>query len=213
LDTAYRSFGGEVEASSTPTICRLPDSCRHQLSAIARELQLEPVLERQHERLAARLSDGAALIGAATSDRLLDGIEGGDARKRFARDRCWAVLGDVVESAAQMRPAKRERNRLASGVVGNERSARFERKTKIVPENGSDFGLGRVWTGASVETSRAKRSFPLTPCSWWLIEILGEEERYGGSGRFMNSLDVPVQIGRKSVNQFASKTTFQGCGG
>ncbi len=26
LDTAYRSFGGEVEASSTPTICRLPDS-------------------------------------------------------------------------------------------------------------------------------------------------------------------------------------------
>src|SRR5215211_7782715 len=35
LDTAYRSFGGEVEASSTPTICRLPDSHRHQLSAIA----------------------------------------------------------------------------------------------------------------------------------------------------------------------------------
>src|SRR6266403_5542421 len=25
LDTAYRSFGGEVEASSTPTICGLPD--------------------------------------------------------------------------------------------------------------------------------------------------------------------------------------------
>src|ERR1700686_499946 len=36
LGTAYRSFGGEVEASSTPTICRLPDSRRHQLSAIAR---------------------------------------------------------------------------------------------------------------------------------------------------------------------------------
>src|ERR1700758_4910199 len=37
LDTAYRSFGGEVEASSTPTICRLPDSRRHQLWAIARD--------------------------------------------------------------------------------------------------------------------------------------------------------------------------------
>src|SRR5260370_1930939 len=37
LDTAYRSFGGEVEASSTPTICRLPDSRRHQLWAIARK--------------------------------------------------------------------------------------------------------------------------------------------------------------------------------
>src|SRR5437870_5512847 len=35
LDTAYRSFGGEVEASSTPTICRPPDSRRHQLWAIA----------------------------------------------------------------------------------------------------------------------------------------------------------------------------------
>ena len=29
----------------------------------------------------------------------------------------------------------------------------------------------------------------------------------------MNSLDVPIDIGRKSVNQFTSKTTFQGCGG
>src|SRR5258706_16396632 len=35
LGTAYRSFGREVEASSTPTICRLPDSRRHQLWAIA----------------------------------------------------------------------------------------------------------------------------------------------------------------------------------
>src|SRR4029077_2875923 len=35
LDTAYRSLGGEVEASSTPTICRLTDSRRHQLLAIA----------------------------------------------------------------------------------------------------------------------------------------------------------------------------------
>src|SRR6267154_1273876 len=37
LDTAYRSFGGEVEASSTPTICRLSDSRRHQLWTIARK--------------------------------------------------------------------------------------------------------------------------------------------------------------------------------
>jgi hypothetical protein len=49
--------------------------------------------------------------------------------------------------------------------------------------------------------------------SWWLIEILGKEKRYGRSGRFMNSLDAPIEIGSKSVNQFASKTTFQGCGG
>jgi hypothetical protein len=57
LDTAYRSFGGEVEASSTPTICRLPDSRRHQLWAIA---------------LLARLTDtmrSFANKAAATSDR------------------------------------------------------------------------------------------------------------------------------------------------
>ena len=29
LDTAYRSFSGEVESSSDPTICRLFDSRRH----------------------------------------------------------------------------------------------------------------------------------------------------------------------------------------
>ena len=40
LGTAYRSFGGEVEASSTPTICRLPDSRRHQLSAIALRISI-----------------------------------------------------------------------------------------------------------------------------------------------------------------------------
>src|SRR5712691_5200547 len=33
--TAYHSFGGEVEASNTPTIRRLTLSCRHQLSRIA----------------------------------------------------------------------------------------------------------------------------------------------------------------------------------
>jgi hypothetical protein len=32
---AYHSFGGEVEASNTPTIRRLTPSCRHQLPRIA----------------------------------------------------------------------------------------------------------------------------------------------------------------------------------
>jgi hypothetical protein len=35
LVTAYHSFGGEVEASNTPTIRRLTPSCRHQLPRIA----------------------------------------------------------------------------------------------------------------------------------------------------------------------------------
>jgi hypothetical protein len=41
LVTAYHSFGGEVEASNTPTIRRLTPLCRHQLLRIAR-LTLPP---------------------------------------------------------------------------------------------------------------------------------------------------------------------------
>src|SRR5438477_10635451 len=47
LVTAYRSFGGEVEASSTPTICRLSDSRRHQLWVIALDAQVSPELALQ----------------------------------------------------------------------------------------------------------------------------------------------------------------------
>src|ERR1700741_4773982 len=89
------------------------------LARDAGELQFEPGLERQHDRLAARLSDGAALIGTAASDRLLDGIEGGDARKRLAGDRRRAAFRDIEEAAPQMRPAERQRNRLVRGGVGN----------------------------------------------------------------------------------------------
>src|SRR5213080_1526129 len=46
LDTAYRSFGGEVEALSTPTICRLPDSRRHQLWAIAPRVEWHGLKDR-----------------------------------------------------------------------------------------------------------------------------------------------------------------------
>src|SRR5262249_13674910 len=38
--TAYHSFGGEVEASNTPTIRRLTPSCRHQLPRIAHDVLL-----------------------------------------------------------------------------------------------------------------------------------------------------------------------------
>src|SRR5712664_3296020 len=57
LDTAYRSFGGEVEASSTPTICRLSDSRRHQLSAIALPRYVRLILRDR--------ATGADLLGEA----------------------------------------------------------------------------------------------------------------------------------------------------
>src|SRR6516225_2054959 len=68
LVTAYHSFGGEVEASSTPTIRRLTPSCRHQLSLIAPDqvlgLLIREIVERlQHHDL--ELQD--RIVGLATS--------------------------------------------------------------------------------------------------------------------------------------------------
>src|SRR5712672_1039656 len=62
LDTAYCSFGGEVEASSTPTICRLPDSRRHQLSAIAPD-QIDRVSDPEWPLRAAQFLKPPALPG------------------------------------------------------------------------------------------------------------------------------------------------------
>src|SRR5665213_840518 len=62
LDTAYRSFGGEVEASSTPTICRLSDSRRHQLWAIALERIHHALYEQCREREQREASPTAAII-------------------------------------------------------------------------------------------------------------------------------------------------------
>src|SRR6478672_2206413 len=72
LDTAYRSFGGEVEASSTPTICRLPDSRRHQLSAIARYVIESTLLELCTE-LSVLAPDIKTVAGPATV-KLLDAL-------------------------------------------------------------------------------------------------------------------------------------------
>jgi hypothetical protein len=60
-----------------------------------------------------------ALSGAAAPNRLLDRIEGRDARESLAGDRGRAALGDVEESTSQMRPAKGERDRLLARGVGN----------------------------------------------------------------------------------------------
>jgi transposase-like protein len=61
----------------------------------AGELLLQPGLERYHKRLAAFLAHRAALIGAAAPDRLLDGIQGGNALERLAGDRRGTPLRDV----------------------------------------------------------------------------------------------------------------------
>jgi hypothetical protein len=46
-----------------------------------------------------------------------------------------------------------------------------------------------------------------------LGRILRKAERYSRSGRLVKSLDISIEIGCKSVNQFDSETAFEGCRG
>src|SRR5450755_4724528 len=87
LDTAYRSFGGEVEASSTPTICRLPDSRRHQLSAIAPIGEAEIILTRTLKQF--RLDNVEVCCGLQNLVRamILQGCRKADRAEVVERDR------------------------------------------------------------------------------------------------------------------------------
>ena len=57
--TAYHSFDGEVEASTTPTICRLLDLHRHQLSTIAPNEAAHARLGEHLRALTPHVSEGA----------------------------------------------------------------------------------------------------------------------------------------------------------
>src|SRR5207247_7362714 len=96
LDTAYRSFGGEVEASSTPTICRLPDSRRHQLWAIARPYCLEtsPRIDRGRDCEASRRHPSSRSTWLCQDIRLV--------RKRCPEDAlvCSGVIGSSKMASA-----------------------------------------------------------------------------------------------------------------
>src|SRR5438034_9459491 len=85
--TAYHSFGGEVEASNTPTIRRLTPSCRHQLLRLAREL------EGHGKR---RLVREASLRPCRS---MADGCEG--ALDRVGRAQVLPVLGGKIVEGEQ----------------------------------------------------------------------------------------------------------------
>src|SRR5260370_28394523 len=88
LDTAYRSFGGEVEASSTPTICRLSDSRRHQLWAIARRV-LVTVPRDVREWLEERAKYHGSSLSAETVRSIRERMERERAAAATAERRPW----------------------------------------------------------------------------------------------------------------------------
>src|SRR5260221_14434932 len=103
---AYRSFGGEVEASSTPTICRLPDSRRHQLSAIA--LRSKGCLSNR----TALAMVFKLLEGAQKSWRRLDG------HNQLSKLVLGVTFNDGIEVIAKAdRPSAHNRRRLTGPAV------------------------------------------------------------------------------------------------
>ena len=112
-NSAQRTLGGVVAEADAAVIEKAGEPVPvveaiadvfgdRRLGGDARELLLKPDFERQHQRLAFFLSHRAALSGAAAPDRLLDRIEGRDARESLAGDRSGTALGDVEEAASQM---------------------------------------------------------------------------------------------------------------
>src|SRR5262245_47495913 len=99
--------------------CVADGLCGFGFARKTRELVFEPGLELEYQRLASFLTDCTALLGASPADRLLDQIELRDPFERFARDRRVAVLLEIIELPAQMRPAEGKRDRLAASLAGD----------------------------------------------------------------------------------------------
>src|SRR3981189_708582 len=96
LGTAYRSFGGEEEASSTPTICRLPDSRRHQLWAIAHPEAFGSTFEIENAQTLSWFFDrlGTSTVLGAFCDTKLVAIVGfaiQEGQKRAHKGSLWGM--------------------------------------------------------------------------------------------------------------------------
>src|SRR5215218_5506150 len=83
-NTAYHSFGGEVEASSTPTIRRLIPPCRHQLLPIARDLASEV-------RVTDPVSGAKAIALRAASSQLFRNFTDASKNAHISGLRCLAI--------------------------------------------------------------------------------------------------------------------------
>src|SRR5437588_1033760 len=92
--TAYHSFGGEVEASNTPTIRRLTPSCRHQLPHIA---QLPP---------AAIIADAEKFISPGVNRILVKASYGNEVVAQPPWSESWPSLGAVMKVAISIDGAR-----------------------------------------------------------------------------------------------------------
>jgi len=127
-----------------PMVERVADGlCGLGFAGKTRELAFEPGFEIEHERLASFLAHSTASIGALAADRFLNQVELGDSLERLAGDRCVAVLGDVVELTAQMRPTEGKRDRLSLRLGGDGLVGRISIALNDAPVTVEQF---QAWT-------------------------------------------------------------------
>src|ERR1700758_1656219 len=106
--TAYHSFGGEVEASNTPTIRRLIPSRRHQISSIAREENRIAAIRHAHNARVHGRDDATALALAGFVIGLLEHDH--------------ATAADAFEAALSLSPSSAFSYRLGSVIAGRTES-------------------------------------------------------------------------------------------
>jgi hypothetical protein len=81
------------------------------------EFCTQPRLKGIDSRPAFLLANGATLVGTASTDVFVDGIERGDMFERFAGNRRRSRDGEFVEVTPYMRPAERKPDVAALGQL------------------------------------------------------------------------------------------------
>ena len=108
----------EEAAKGRPTSERIADRFG-KLAALrdTRQLRLQPLPQRDDQGTCFGLANGNPLCGWLSPDRLIDGIDPGDATDRFTGDRRAGRLVDIVELASGVRPAGGEHNPVAGQLL------------------------------------------------------------------------------------------------
>src|SRR5690606_35167479 len=112
----------EIAAEALPAREAVADRlCDRGTSGDALQLRFKPRLQLIDEQPRARLPLGPALVSGTAADLGFNSVEHADAIKCPRCD--WRVsrLGDVVEAAAEVRPAQRQRHRATDAIVPGER--------------------------------------------------------------------------------------------
>src|SRR6201991_957929 len=140
--------------------------CLSELGLLAdeRELCAKPAFQAINDRPAPVLADGAALVGVAAADVLLDRVEFGDAFECFGGNRRWPRGSEFVKPAANMRPTESKLHIVALGQRPITRIAvdlQDSREAGEVSDRLRGLAIGRVYIGEARRASAPPR--PIVP--------------------------------------------------